>query len=69
MALKSCYTEGAEYAETDETISYCFVAVIKLMEITRVGARRVKEKCREQGKCVRGYIFYAHIKFRDIIET
>jgi len=33
-----------------QLVSYCHVAVIKLMEITRVGARQVKEKCREQGK-------------------
>lgn len=39
---------------TRQLVSYCLVAVIKLMEITRVGARQVKEKCREQGKWMRG---------------
>ena len=30
---------------TRQLVSYCLVAVIKLMEITRVGARQAKEKC------------------------
>lgn len=61
---KNGFEEPSERAECAETtrqlVSYCLVAVIKLMEITRVSAREVEEKCgRKQGKFARGhYIFH-----------